>query len=431
MAAEAAAQAATAANPMAVDTMSLTWSKRTSSANPGQAPKGGLEAASAADTAHALALGHPNLARRSPLACWVCGATQTHKERRNMSYRPESLSPPRMLLAETAFAQAPSPQRMRMMLAGEADAENPPPPRMLQTHPPGQRHSPPMSPPLPRIQGAEEFAFAPASRMWEAWHPPYPSHALSPALSHCDKILLQNTALPCALPSLCSCLAATSVSLCSASCCSAISPLSTSTSASRERASVRSGSGNPCECLGHNGQNSPPLRMLQHLAQTSPLPRMMQSFGQTSPLPRMMQEASSRSARKCQATSSVTLYFACWHPYAPPLRAPSWVTLIVACWHPCAPPSCRAPCSVGAAFCASATHLAAVLCRVSQLTPLASASSFFAPKPRRSTTAERGGSVTTERGMGSVTTVGAPLSPRLKSVISFVIVLITCLANEW
>ena len=60
--------------------------------------------------------------------------------------------------------------------------------------------------------------------------------------------------------------------------------------------------------------------------------------------------------------------------HAPPLCAPSWVTLIVACWHPCAPPSCRASSLIGAAFYASATYLAAVPCRVSQHSPLASCS---------------------------------------------------------
>ena len=61
------------------------------------------------------------------------------------------------------------------------------------------------------------------------------------------------------------------------------------TSASRERASVRSGSADPCERLGHHCQSPPPLRMLQPFAQTSPLPRMLQPLAQTSPLPRMLQ----------------------------------------------------------------------------------------------------------------------------------------------
>ena len=114
------------------------------------------------------------------------------------------LPPPRMLLAERPLAQTAPPPRMlqddclqtptrtnspfpdqqRMMLAGLADAESPPPPRMLQAHSPRQRHTFPVSlqeapqhihlakqpsPRVPRVQGAEEFAFASVPRMWQAF----------------------------------------------------------------------------------------------------------------------------------------------------------------------------------------------------------------------------------------------------------------------
>ena len=325
---------------MAVDTMSLNWSKHASSANSGQVPKASLEAASPPSLPAALG--------QRVCASWVCVATQTQKKKKNLSYRPDSSwmllaerqlvltpPPPRMLLAGGAEAENPPPARMlqdeefqtetpptppRMLLAGGAEAENPPPARMLQdeefqteTPPTPPRMllaggadaenppvSPPMSPqspllprhlpsltnqtspPLPRIQRAE-FALAPASRMWEPCRPPYPSHPPSPACPPCVAAGFcgaPRSHLPCALPSLCSCLAARSVSLCSASCCSALSSPSTWTSASRERASVRSGSASPCERLGQ------PLRapLLHPFARAPPLPRMMQPFAETPPL---------------------------------------------------------------------------------------------------------------------------------------------------
>ena len=287
--------------------MSLNWSKHASSANSGQVPKASLEAASPPSLPAALG--------QRVCASWVCVATQTQKKKKNLSYRPDSSwmllaerqlvltpPPPRMLLAGGAEAENPPPARMlqdeefqtetpptppRMLLAGGADAENPPVSTPMSPQSPLlPRHLPSLtnqtSPPLPRIQRAE-FALAPASRMWEPCRPPYPSHPPSPACPPCVAAGFcgaPRSHLPCALPPLCSCLAARGVSLCSASCCSALSSPSTWTSASRERASVRSGSASPCERLGQ------PLRapLLHPFARAPPLPRMMQPFAETPPL---------------------------------------------------------------------------------------------------------------------------------------------------